>query len=255
MKLNIISTYIQKYNDIVENLLKNTKNQLKNSNKLLIMIPIINFIKSNKLSLLLFSFVLIYLFSNQIIYFINLYLLFDSIIISLIILQNKSLHINSRRLAKNVILKSLLHFNFIGSTLTFLFVIFIYNEYNKFINRIIFKFVKLIVFIITRIFPFSNKLYTDAKLLNFDEYDKTMDSEEYYSTLKNKFIKSELNKSLGLSEKSPKIINSVPKYSSRSKKTKVNSSSNSSSLDEYATNKIIKSKDIKFILNKKNKKY
>jgi hypothetical protein len=261
MRHNILLNSLDKYNTGIDSILKKVRTKVKSGNNFKFIIPVIDLINSNKLALLLFLFMFMYIFSDYIIYLINLYLLLDSVIISLIILQNNALHINSRRLAKNIILKTLLYFNFIGSTLTFLFVVFIYNEHNKFINRIIFKFIKLIIYMITKIIPYSNILYADAKLLNFDEHDKTMDSDEYYSTLKSKKYNSNKTNKNNKNNKTIDNSNSISKSSKYlksigSKMTDIIHSSElpDFSLDEYASNTIIKSKEVKSILKSKNKK-
>lgn len=106
-------------------------------------------------------------------------MLIDSLIISLLVLQNNSINTNSRRLAKNVILIALSSINLIGGILTLLLVSFIYMEYSKFFGRLIFKFIKFIIKIIGNIFPPVYLLYPDIKLFSFEEPDMTIYTDDY----------------------------------------------------------------------------
>jgi hypothetical protein len=101
-------------------------------------------------------------------------MLIDSLVISLLILQNNCVEINSRRLAKNVILITLTTMNLIGGIMTLLLVSFVYMEYSKFIGRLIFKFIKFIIKIFGNIFPPIYLLYPDIKLFNFEDPDMTI---------------------------------------------------------------------------------
>jgi hypothetical protein len=105
-------------------------------------------------------------------------MLIDSLIISLLVLQNNCIESNSRRLAKNVILIALTTTNLIGGIMTLLLVTFIYMEYSKFIGRLIFKFIKFIIKIFGNIFPPLYLLYPDIKLFNFEDPDMTIRSDK-----------------------------------------------------------------------------
>ena len=109
---------------------------------------IINYIKiiqTHKLFCFLFFIFICWFWSNLLLKFITYFMLVDSIFISLLILQNNSINFNSRRLAKNVILLGILNFNLIGGIFNLLAIIFIYTEWSKFINRLIFKIIKFII--------------------------------------------------------------------------------------------------------------
>lgn len=135
-------------------------------------------IHSNK-SFCLIIFLLASLFRpNLILNFFYNFMLIDSLIISLLILQNNCVNINSRRLAKNVILIALSSINLIGGILTLGLVSFIYMEYSKFLGRLIFKFIKFIIKIIGNIFPPVYLLYPDIKLFNFEDSDMTIHSDK-----------------------------------------------------------------------------
>lgn len=143
-----------KYSDLLVNLIKN--------------------IQSNKNVFILFFIFVSWFWSNLLLSFICNFMLADSIIISLLILQNNSVNHNSRRLCKNIILIALA--NFVGGMITLLMIIFVYLEYSKLINRILFKIIKFIIKIIGYIFPPIYLLYPDIKLFNFDDPDNTIES-------------------------------------------------------------------------------
>jgi len=176
---------------------------LKN-NKFTYPIPIIKFLCSNKLLLSALILGLSYFFSNFICKVINFFLLFDSIILSLLIIQNKSLIINSRRLAKNILLLSMLYFKLIGSMLSFLLIIFIYSEYSKFINRLIFKIIKFFILIISNKLPFIIDLYPQINEMNFIDSDLT--TSNIISDDFNKFKNNLKKKSFSSSSIEEKII-------------------------------------------------
>jgi hypothetical protein len=138
---------------------------------------LVNFIKSiqsNKNIFLIFFIFASWFWSNLLLGFISNFLLADSIIISLLVLQNNSINHNSRRLCKNIILISLA--NVIGGMITLLMILFIYFEYSKLINRILFKIIKFLIKMIAYIFPPIYLLYPDIKLFNFDDPDNTLKS-------------------------------------------------------------------------------
>ena len=138
---------------------------------------IINFVRtihSNKTFCLIFLMFVSWFWSNFVLNIIYCFMLIDCLIISLLVLQNNCVDINSRRLAKNVILITLTSMNLIGSIMTLLLVTFIYMEYSKFIGRLIFKFIKFIIKIMGNVFPPVYLLYPDIKLFNFEDPDMTI---------------------------------------------------------------------------------
>jgi len=140
---------------------------------------IINFVELIYLNKTICIFVFLFVswfWSNLLLNFIYYFMLVDSMILSLLVLQNNSPNTNSRRLCKNTILLALTRLNVIGSMISLLMIMFIYMEYSKFINRIIFKFLKFILKIIGNIFPPITMLYPDIKLFNFDDPDMTIQS-------------------------------------------------------------------------------
>lgn len=131
-------------------------------------------IHSNKSFFLIIFLLASWFWSSLILNFAYCFMLIDSIIISLLILQNNCVNINSRRLAKNIILIALASINLIGGVLTLLLISFIYMEYNKFFGRLIFKIIKFIIKVMGNIFPPVYLLYPDIKLFNFEDPDMTI---------------------------------------------------------------------------------
>jgi len=180
MSKNNMFKFITEYNSNIGYICNNFIDFL-NKNKINFLIPIFNFILDNKGLIFLILIVLAYYYSKFILFFLNLFLLFDSIILSLLIIQNNLLFTNSRRLAKNVILIFFLHFNIMGSLITFLISLFIYLEFSKFINKIIFKLLKLFIIYLNKNIPLVSTLYPIIKDVSFDNSDNTISESTYQS--------------------------------------------------------------------------
>lgn len=138
---------------------------------------IVNFVKtiqSNKSFCLIIFVFISWFWSSLVLNFVYYFMLIDSLIISLLVLQNNCVGTNSRRLAKNIILLTLTSMNIIGGMLTLLIVSFIYMEYSKFVGRLIFKLIKFFIKIMGNVFPPIYLLYPDIKLFNFEDPDMTI---------------------------------------------------------------------------------
>jgi len=175
-KTNYFDNFIffNKFNKNWEILFKFILHYFKKYNYSNLLFNLIKFIYLNKSIFIIIFFLFSWVWSKFILNIIYYFMLFDSIIISLLVLQNNSVNTNSRRLCKNVILIGLTYLNLIGGMITLLLIMFIYIEYSKFINRIIFKFLKFILKILSNIFPPVCILYPDIKLFNFDDPDMTI---------------------------------------------------------------------------------
>lgn len=149
-------------------------------------INIIKTIHSNKSFCAIIFLLACWFWSGIMLGFVYCFMLIDSLIISLLILQNHCVETNSRRLAKNIILILLTTLNLIGGIMTLILVLFIYMEYSKFFGRLVFKFVKFFIKIIGNIFPPVYLLYPDIKLFNFEDPDMTIIDD---NSSKNKFKK------------------------------------------------------------------
>lgn len=151
-------------------------------------IRIIKTIHSNKFYCTIFFILCSWFCSNLILKIVYCFMLMDSLIISLLVLQNNCIQLNSRRLAKNVILIALTSVNLIGNMTTLFTVLLIYMEFSKFIGRLLFKFVKFIIKIIGNVLPPIYLLYPDIKLFNFDDPDITIEDENTNINKKNKIL-------------------------------------------------------------------
>ncbi len=155
--------YINKNLDEISKYIK-TKNK-----SLSWLLPVIKTIKSNSTFILTVMFILSLYYSNQ---FINLFynfILIDSIVLSVLILQNELTKANARRLAKNVISMFILNFNFFGSFASVIMVFAIYFGFNKFVNKLIFKVIEIIINFLSVTFPFLKDLYPNIKLIDHNK--------------------------------------------------------------------------------------
>ena len=157
-----------------DNIFKFCINYFTQYNYSLSIINVVKKMHSNKILFILIFLIISWFWSNILLQIVYYFMLIDSIIISLLILQNNSINSNSRRLGKNIILIAMTTFNLIGGILSMFLLSFIYMEYSKFINRIIFKFIKFFLKLLGNIFPPVYILYPDIKLFNFDDPDMTI---------------------------------------------------------------------------------
>ena len=153
-------------------------------------IYIVKFIHSNKNFFLILFIIASWFWSNLLLNIVGNFVLIDSLIISLLVLQNNSVTQNSRRLCKNIILYSISQLNIIGGVFTLICILFIYMEYSKFINRILFKIIKFIIKTISSIFPSICYFYPDIKLFNFEDPDTTLKSDELQKFNKMNYLKN-----------------------------------------------------------------
>lgn len=156
-------------------------NYINNNNK----IPIMNMlgkiiltIQNNKILTTILFIIISWLWSNILLKILFYFLIIDSTIISLLVLQNSEIFTNSRRLCKNVILIGLICFNVIGGLFSLLTMLFIYMEYSKFINRILFKLLKFSLKTVGNICPLIYCFYPQIELLSFENPDMTIITQE-----------------------------------------------------------------------------
>ncbi len=166
----------------LNNNLDNLITLLKKNKKTRWIIPFVKITKNNT-DLILLGFVLLSLyFSSQVITVFESFLLFDSIILSLLILKNNIHKTHPRRLAKNVISLFIFYVNLTGSFISIVLFFFIYFEFNKFINKLIYQLVDSIVLFIANTLPISG-LYPNIKLIENNKTigstEKTSESNEY----------------------------------------------------------------------------
>lgn len=155
---------------------------IKNKNKSLSwLLPILKIIKSNINFLLLVFFIITLYCSNYFINLFQLFILFDSIILSLIVLQDSKNKITCRRLAKNVISLFILTINIIGSFFSILLVILIYYSFNKYVSKTIYKIIEMFINFISVTVPFVKDLYPSIHQI---DHNKHFESTELVSDSK-----------------------------------------------------------------------
>lgn len=174
LSFNIVS---KNFENIINEKCKNFINYIKKNNikNLYCLIPIIKNISDYYNIFFIILLILIIVFSNFFITSIFMFFLFDSIILSFLILHNKNIKFYSRRLAKNIIALFILYFNLTGSIISLTLVCSIYYEFNKFINKIIFKFIETFLCFIQCNIPFISFIYPNVALI---DYNKPIESSE-----------------------------------------------------------------------------
>lgn len=155
---------------------------IKKNKKIKWLIPFVKITQKNT-DIILLCFVLLSLyFSSQVISIFESFLLFDSIILSLLILKNNIHKTHPRRLAKNVISLFIFYINITGSLVSIILFFFIYFEFNKFINKLIYQLVDGVVIFIGNTLPISG-LYPNIKLIqnnkNISSTEETSESDKY----------------------------------------------------------------------------
>jgi hypothetical protein len=162
--------------------LDQTIKYIKNKNKSLSwLLPIIKLIKSNINFILLVFFIVTLYCSNYFINLFKLFILFDSIVLSLIVLQDSKNKISCRRLAKNVISLFILTINIIGSFFSILLVILIYYSFNKYVSKTIYKIIEMFINFISVTVPFVKDLYPSIYMI---DHNKHFESTELVSDSK-----------------------------------------------------------------------
>ena len=146
----------------------------KRHNKFVFLLPILKFIHSNPNKILLVITIIGFLFSSYVLGFIFMFLLFDSFVLSLLVLHGINIKNNSRKISKNILSLFILYFNPIGSIITLLIVLLLYSNVNKFISKLIIKLFESITMILFSVIPFVSLLYPDTKeISNAKQIDST----------------------------------------------------------------------------------
>ncbi len=177
------------------------------------LLPILKLIKSNINFILLVFFIITLYCSNFFINFFQLFILFDSIVLSLIVLQDSKNKICCRRLAKNVISLFILTINIIGSFFSILLVLLIYNSFNKYVSKTIYKIIEMFINFISVTIPFVKDLYPSIHMI---DHNKHFESTELVSDSKSD---SDSNSDSDSDSESDSVSDS----SSKSKSNKKNS--------------------------------
>jgi hypothetical protein len=174
---NIQSSFTRILHSNLDSLQKDIR---KKDKKLSWFLPVIKFVKHYTNYILVLLIGLSLYFSEQVINLFEIFLLFDSIILSLLILKNDTLRSHARRLAKNVISLFILYTNITGSLASIIIFFFVYLEFNKFINKIIFQLIDQIVNFLSATLPFMKEIYPNLRLIDhnkgFESTEKTIES-------------------------------------------------------------------------------
>jgi hypothetical protein len=159
--------FIKKMSQDIARLIKSNYKSFK------FLLPILRHIYNNP-SLILGSISIIsILFASLVINIIFIFLLFDSIILSLLILHTINIKNYSRKLSKNVLSLFVLYFNPIGALITLFIVSILYSNYSKFTSKLIIKIFESMIMFLFTFLPFLSYLYPKSK---FIKNDKAIDS-------------------------------------------------------------------------------
>ncbi len=233
---NIQSSFTRILHSNLDSLQKDIK---KKDKKLSWFLPVIKFVKHYTNYILVLLIGLSLYFSEQVINLFEIFLLFDSIILSLLILKNDTLRSHARRLAKNVISLFILYTNITGSLASIIIFFFVYLEFNKFINKIIFQLIDQIVNFLSATLPFMKEIYPNLKLIDhnkgFESTEKTIESSS----------ESEDSDSTDSDSDSTDSTDSDTSNKSKSSKTSNTSTTKSSTKKSSSNTKTSENSDIK----------
>ncbi len=166
-----LKTYIDNTcNNIINNIKKNHK-------KLKWIIPYISYFNTNYYLFFIIISILIIIFSKIFLNFFFILLLIDSTILSVIIMHKNYNY--SRKLAKNIILLFILYLNIFGSIITLLLFSFLYLEFSKYVNRIIYKIVETVFCFLHTNLSIISLIYPN---INNIKYNKPIESTENVSS-------------------------------------------------------------------------
>ena len=173
MDINYINQYIfanNKFKTVMNNLCDNIVDNIKKKyKKFKWSIPYINYFNSNQYLIYSCTFIFILIFSKYFLNVLLLYLLSDSIILSIVVLHKNSLNHFSRKLAKNIISLSLIYFNFFGSIFTLIVFSFLYFEFNKYCNKILYKILETVIFFIHTNIPGISLIYPNINNIKYNK--------------------------------------------------------------------------------------
>ena len=128
------------------------------------LIPLLNYIDTYPVIMIIFFLFICFSFSNLILNLFFLLLLIDCIFLSLFVLQNISLKIHSTRLSFNILALLILFFNPFNFIITVGLFFFIYIKYNKIISKIILNIIETTLILLFNKIPFLNTIYPNYKL-------------------------------------------------------------------------------------------
>ena len=157
------------YEEIIVNYLNNIyKNVKKKHKNFKFLLPILKYLKKNPTVFFVGIIFFIIFCSYSIISILFYFLLFNSFILSLLVLHNSNIKVNSRKLSKNVISFGIVSLNPFGTIITLILVFFLYNDSNKFINSIIIKIIDKIFHFVTNSLPILSYIYPKITEIDYD---------------------------------------------------------------------------------------
>ena len=149
----------------LDNIYKNVKKKHKNFKFIL---PLLKYLKKNSTVFFIMFIAFILFCSYSIISILFYFLLFNSLVLSLLVLHNTNIKVNSRKLSKNVISFGIVSLNPFGTLITLILVFFLYNDSNKFINSLIIKIIDKLFHFITNSLPFLSYVYPKITEIDYD---------------------------------------------------------------------------------------
>jgi len=158
----------------------------KKNKKLKWLIPYINYFNSNQNLFFTIYFITILFFSKLFLNYFFLFLLFDSIILAIIILHKNSIYHNSRKLSKNIILLSIIYLNIFGPIISLFILLFLYFEFSKFLNKIVYKILETVICFIHTNVSIITLIYPN---INYIKYNKQFESTDTESDDSSSFSK------------------------------------------------------------------
>jgi len=150
------------------------------------LLPILRYIHSKPNTILIIFSVLSFVFSSYVLGLIFFFLLFDSFILSLLVLHGINIKNNSRKISKNVLSLFVLYFNQLGPIITLIIVTLLYSNVSRFISKLIIKLFESITMFVFSFVPFITLMYPDTKEIR---NEKPMDSTSF-TTEKNQSTNS-----------------------------------------------------------------
>jgi hypothetical protein len=172
--INLNSFYKLDY--FIKTISQNIQNIIISNNveSLFFIIPFLIFVNKNTNIIMSVLFIICLFYSCLILQIFYYIILIDSFFLSFIILQDKPINKNSRRLAKNVI--SLFISTNSCSIFNVILTFFLYFEISKPLSRFILKIIKIITILLANYVPYLDKLYPTCKNLSFgDAQSSTID--------------------------------------------------------------------------------
>jgi hypothetical protein len=131
------------------------------------LLPILKYIHSKPNTILFAIAIISFIFATFVLGLIYVFLLFDSFIISLLVLHG--IKNNSRQVSKNILSLFVLHFNPLGSIITLIIVLLLYSNVSRFISKLIIKLFESVTMFVFSFVPFISLMYPDTREIRNDK--------------------------------------------------------------------------------------